>query len=326
MKIDFNAFVKGKNFDGLRALNLSNEFPDPSMLRNTVAFKILRSAGVPAPRTSFARVYINNAFQGLYVLIEQIDKSFIADNFSGVKGDLIKAVAGSLVWLEGNEEAFRKSYEIKSKSDDKAWERFIEFAKKISTTPDSIFYDTISTIFDFDSYLTVFAADIVFNNWDSYFFGQNYYLYRDNCSGKYHFLPWDYNVSMNYDEENRNAFELFAAGENSYFFTLPLPKNVVGNEMLREKYLEKVCRINSYMSEDSLGEFIRQLHYLIEPELMRDAGKIFTMEQFDKTLEMKIGISEFDFDGLLYFIRTRHAQISRLLKAEGQNCSQVHSK
>ena len=40
MKIDFNEFVKGRLFQGLRSLNLSNEFPDPSMLRNTIAYKI----------------------------------------------------------------------------------------------------------------------------------------------------------------------------------------------------------------------------------------------------------------------------------------------
>ena len=321
MKIDFNAFVKGREYDGLRALNLSNEFPDPSFLRNTIAFKILRNAGAIAPRTSFAKVYFNNVYKGLYVLIEQIDKSFLHDRFEGQGGDLIKAQAGSLVWLEGNEEAFRKSYTFKSKGDSSAWARFISFAKKINNTDDSSFFEKLSPEFDFESYLPVFAADIVFNNWDSYFFGQNYYLFRENCSGKYFYLPWDYNVSLNFYDEERGPFELFARGDNAHFFQLPLPAHVTKNKILRKKYLDQICRINSQLSEDSLRDFILKMHLLIEPELLHDTGKVITMKQFGESLQTRIGISEIDFDGLLYFIKTRHEQIKQLLKAEGYSCN-----
>ena len=209
LKIYFNSFVKGRTFDGLYRLNLSNEFPDPSMLRNTVAYKIFRDAGIMAPRTSFAKVYVNNKYKGLYAMIEQVDKAFFSNYFKVPSGELIKALAGYLYWFADDTLSFRNNYEIKAKNTPEAWSNLIGLSKKINTTPANVFYDSLKTDFDFNSYITVFAADIIFNNWDSYFYGQNYYIYRDSTEKKYYYLPWDYNISLNkYDETSADYYIL----------------------------------------------------------------------------------------------------------------------
>lgn len=317
IKIYFNSFVKGRMFDGLYRLNLSNEFPDPSMLRNTVAYKIYRDAGIMAPRTSFARVYVNNKYKGLYVLIEQVDKAFFSNYFNKSGGELIKALAGYLYWFAEDTMSFRYNYEIKAKDTPESWTRLIAFAKKINTTTANDFYDSLKTIFDLDSYISVFAADIVFNNWDSYFYGQNYYIFRDSSENRYYFLPWDYNVSLNNYDVSGSDYSILPGGNNDDIFQLPLPSKVINNHVLKKKYLQEVFRFNQYMSLDSLEKFIRKNHALIAPALKTDSGKAMTFEQFKKSLNHRISISEIDFEGLLSFIKYRHEQVSKMLKDEG---------
>ena len=317
MKLYFNAFRKGKTFDGLLKLNLSNEFPDPSMLRNTVAYKIFREAGVMAPRTSFARVYVNNKYKGLYVMIEQIDKSFFSRYFKQTGGDLIKGQAGYLYWFAEDTISFWNNYEIKSNNTPAAWTRLIALAKKLNTTPRHLAYDSLKNIFDFDSYIKVLAADIVFNNWDSYFYGQNYYLYRDTVENKYYYLPWDYNAALNNFDVGGADFAILPDGTNDDLFKLPLVSIVVNNEFLKKKYFTELNRINQYMSVDSLEKFIHKMHTLMTPALKADSGKVITMDEYEKSLTQKIGISEIEFEGLLTFIRYRHKQVTKMLIEAG---------
>jgi len=63
-KIDFNEFVSGQNYDGLKKLNFSNGFKDPSCMREKIFFDVCRDAGVPAPRANFANVTMNGTTWG----------------------------------------------------------------------------------------------------------------------------------------------------------------------------------------------------------------------------------------------------------------------
>ena len=58
-KIDFNKYITGQNYDGLKKLNFSNGFKDPSCMREKLFFDVCREANVPAPRASFADVTFN---------------------------------------------------------------------------------------------------------------------------------------------------------------------------------------------------------------------------------------------------------------------------
>ena len=70
MKIKFDAFVEGQTFMGLKRLTLNAMMQDFSMLHETTAYKLYRSAGIPAPRTGYARVKLDGAYLGLYVNVE----------------------------------------------------------------------------------------------------------------------------------------------------------------------------------------------------------------------------------------------------------------
>jgi hypothetical protein len=71
--IDFDRYVTGQTFLGLKALVLDNHLQDPSSMREAVTMAILGRLGLPAPREAHAEVHINGAFFGVYALVENID-------------------------------------------------------------------------------------------------------------------------------------------------------------------------------------------------------------------------------------------------------------
>ena len=75
-KIDFNKFIPGQNYDGLKKLNFSNGFKDPTCMREKLFFDACLDAGVPAPRASFANVTFNGEAWGFYTVVEQSTINF----------------------------------------------------------------------------------------------------------------------------------------------------------------------------------------------------------------------------------------------------------
>ena len=86
LHVDFNRYVTGQHFLGLKSLALDNLVTDPSMIRERVAMAFFARMGLPAPRESFARLYINDAYQGLYAIIESIDNDFAERTFKDRSG------------------------------------------------------------------------------------------------------------------------------------------------------------------------------------------------------------------------------------------------
>ena len=198
IKLDFNEFVPGKKYDGLRKVNLNNGQADPAIQRDLLSYNMMREIGVAAPRTAYAKVFLNDQYWGLYLLVEQIDKTFLKENFGNSKGNLFKNIGFStLEWMDNNPESYQESIQLKSDPQPGAWERFVNLIDVINNSSDADFKNQISEIFDVDQYLRVLAVDVATSNWDSYLeHGRNFYIYEDSVSQKFTWIPWDYNLSM----------------------------------------------------------------------------------------------------------------------------------
>ncbi len=88
LRVDFNRYVTGQTFLGLKSFVLKNLWQDPSMMHEQLAMALFRRLGHPAPRESFCRLYINNEFQGLYVIVESVDNAFLTRNLGENDGYL----------------------------------------------------------------------------------------------------------------------------------------------------------------------------------------------------------------------------------------------
>ncbi len=198
IKIDFNEFVAGQEYDGLRKINLANGVGDPSFQRDMLCYNMMRTAGIAAPRTAHTTLYINDQYWGVYVLIEQVDKTFVTDNFDDDDGDLFKNMGWSaLEYLGPDPNSYKEFFELKTNKTEDNWDDFIEFCDVINNSSIFQFPNAIQEVFDVDEYLRILAIDVLTNNWDSYIeHGRNWYLYHEPEDGLFHWVPWDYNLAL----------------------------------------------------------------------------------------------------------------------------------
>src|SRR5262245_14493881 len=88
LKLDINYYTADQRFVGLKNLVLRNNTQDGTNMRELVAMKFFRRMNVKAPRESFARLFVNNAYAGLYTIVEDVDKDFLEKNLAENDGYL----------------------------------------------------------------------------------------------------------------------------------------------------------------------------------------------------------------------------------------------
>ena len=87
LKIDLNDSVKGRHLGGSAKLNFHNNVTDASWMNEALAYRLYRDAGIPAPLTTYSKVYVTvpgmyeKKYFGLYSMIENLDKDWAKEQF-----------------------------------------------------------------------------------------------------------------------------------------------------------------------------------------------------------------------------------------------------
>ena len=178
--IKFNEFEKGQRFHGLRRIVLNNAVQDPSYLHEYLGYSLFRDAGIPAPRIAFANLHVNGERYGLYVQAEAVTKDFLTRWFEKTKGNLYEGPGDVLGWeeldLDSNQE-----------KDDRSDLR--KLASVIEAADDDDPWDTLAEHIDIDTFAKFLALEQLLNHWDGYTQTNNYRMYHDPDSEKFHFIP-----------------------------------------------------------------------------------------------------------------------------------------
>ena len=85
-KVNFEVGGNKDRFIEMSRLNLKSMYNDPSQMREALAWNLFAKAGVPAPRSTYAKLMINDRYMGLFFFIEQIDRRFLKDYFGAYDG------------------------------------------------------------------------------------------------------------------------------------------------------------------------------------------------------------------------------------------------
>ncbi|HKO91880.1 MAG TPA: CotH kinase family protein, partial [Polyangiaceae bacterium] len=85
-KLDFQVLdtpaAEGKRrFADLNRVNVLSVESDPSHMIQCLAYKMLRDAGVPAPRCNHLKIYVNGEYYGLMQNVEQVNKGYLRRHF-----------------------------------------------------------------------------------------------------------------------------------------------------------------------------------------------------------------------------------------------------
>ncbi len=100
LRFDLNRLTDKSEFPRVTAFSLNNAVRDASMLKDWLAMRFFRHAGLAVPRRSFARLNVNGEYWGLYVVAEEVNRPFLKKNFKSSGGYLYKYRPGNPAGFE----------------------------------------------------------------------------------------------------------------------------------------------------------------------------------------------------------------------------------
>jgi len=251
--LNFDKFVDDQDFHGLDKFSLNNSVQDPTYMTEAICSELFLAAGVPTPRTTHARVWLNGRSLGLYVLKEGFDKAFLKRHFKNAKGNLYDG--GFLRDIDESLERTSGEGDVTGRADLKA---LVAAARE----PDpALRLERLGQVMDVDRFLSFAALEMLTWHWDGYVMKKNNYrLYHNPIGNKMIFLPhgmdqmfWDPNGPV---VPPRNHIEGMVASA--------LLSTTNGQQMYRERVASLLTNV---FTVERLTNHIQQLRARIRPAL-----------------------------------------------------------
>ena len=203
-KLDFNRGVAGRRFKGVEEFYLNNNVNDATQMREALAYDLFRRAGIPAPRTAFAQVYLTlpgkleKQHLGLYTLVEAVEGDFLKRHFGTKKGLLLKPeMMQGLAYMGEDWRNYVERYDPKGEVDPAVAQRFMQFTRFIMESNPETFSKDLKNHLDPEMFLRFVALNSVLANVDSFIGnGHNYFLHVHPTTYQSTFVPWDVNEAF----------------------------------------------------------------------------------------------------------------------------------
>jgi spore coat protein CotH len=298
LRVDFDRYSSGQQFLGLKSFVLDNLTQDVSGIKETVAMRFFTRLGIPAPRETHTRLFVNGEYAGLYALVESVDKTMMGRVFGSI-GDNIQNdgylfeynyVLGS-PWRFNYEGSaltpYKARFDIKtneSHAESSIWGPIEELVRLVNDTPAGAFEQTIGPRLDLSALVRYIAAQNFiaqndgFNGYDGM---NNFYFYRLENSQMHALIAWD--------EDNA-----FLAPD--FGITTRLDENVLTGKTLelanfRSEYFGVLSEAASAAADWMRQEMQRQLD-LIHEAMLADTRKPYANEQYTAERERLLAFPE----------------------------------
>lgn len=187
-KLDLDGLVPGRRLRGLEHLTLNNLVQDASGVHELLGYRLLRDAGVPAPRVAHAELWLNGEYRGLYLNVETPDDAWLERWFADPHGNLYEGEYGQdvtladLADLELDEQG---AADVTDRSDLEALATFLAQEPSEAVMPE------FEARFDLDRTLGMLAGEVLLGHWDGYFYSaNNWRIYHDPSADRWTILAW----------------------------------------------------------------------------------------------------------------------------------------
>ena len=295
LKVDINKYDKDQKIAGQTTLNLHNNVTDASWMNEVLSYRLFRDAGVPAPHSAYARVYVtvpgqhDHKYFGLYSIIEAPDKHFASKTFKAKDGAIFKPVTPNLFADLGNDWArYNQTYDPKGEVTAAQKQRVMDFSKLVSNANDAEFAARLPDFLDLDEFAGFIGIEAWLATMDSILaMGQNYYVYLHPETHKFQFLPWDLDHSFGQfpmvgSQEERENLSLMHPwrGENRFL------ERVFKVEAFQRIYKTKMGTLShNILKPDRFAAQVDELAAALRPAVKEEsAGKL---ARFDKVVAGK---------------------------------------
>jgi spore coat protein H len=285
LRVDFDRYTTGQRFVGLRSLVLKNLWEDGSMMHEALAMSLIARLGQPASRESFCRLFINNEYQGLYVIVESVDTSFLERSYGENSGYLFSFQLGEAFHAEdlGDDLApYKALFEAQTherEADSILYQPIRTLFREVNQEIDGVWRERVEQYIDLAQFVTEAGIEAFLAENDG-LIGvtgmNNFYLYRPAESNRHRVIPWD----------KDNAFLLVGypiltrADENVIF------RQAMQFDDLRELFFQTIESAARVASEDIwLESEITRITDLIAGAVEADTRKPFSTEAFFESVE-----------------------------------------
>ncbi|OHD53442.1 MAG: hypothetical protein A2Y33_15080 [Spirochaetes bacterium GWF1_51_8] len=219
-RIDFDKFSPKQDFHTLKAMNLKAFNGDPAMVREIYCMDLFQRFGVfVAPKSAYVclSIYVRGdpapVYYGVYRMNESVDSVMIKNRFPGNKlgylwkclwpANLIHASMEGKIGIEdispvskGMSKSYPYDLKTKKKDFEKAKELLLDFAYNLNYLEGDELKKWLEQNFEVQLFLKAYAVNVMVGMWDDYWGNNNnYYLYR-HPSGKWYFIPYDYDNTL----------------------------------------------------------------------------------------------------------------------------------
>lgn len=291
LRVDFDRYTTNQTFLGLKSFVLRNNATDFTNLHESVAMAFLRRVGEPAPRVAHTRLFVNNAYVGLYDIVEAIDKAFLTRNFSENDGYLYKYDRNPgddpyyLQYL-GPDQALYVPHPFapETHDTDPKPQPIVDMIRTIAEASDANFRSAIAQYIDLNAFIRQVAA-VVFLADNDGFLGNwgmnNFEIYRLQNKNLHVLLPWDKSESAVDGPEYsvfHNITDVPAAQRNR------LMSRVLAFPDLRNLYLDTLLACAN-VADGWMEQEVEREYQLIRDATVTDPQKTYTDDQFNDAIE-----------------------------------------
>jgi hypothetical protein len=173
-------------------------------MNETIAHRTFREANVPAPRTSYARVYVtvpgkfDRRYLGLYSIVENVDKQFIENAFQTKEGAILKPSSQTVFTYMGEDWAkYERVYEPRDEMSPAEKAHLKGLCKLVSQASDAEFNAKIGNYLEIDQFARFMSVMVWITDFDSLLdMGQNLYVHMHPKTHKLRFIAWDQDHSF----------------------------------------------------------------------------------------------------------------------------------
>lgn len=180
-----------ERWHGLKGITLQNSVQDPSFTAADLAYSLYRERGMPARRMGLAQLTVNGTYFGIYVVAEEIDKTFVRRWFpDDASGNLYKCNVD--LGLGGPCDFNDATHWEKETNDDDPDRSELDRIAEILKTDDADRAAQVGARFDLTNFRNFWALEDVVVHWDGYVQSpnnNNYYVYHAKTADKFYMIP-----------------------------------------------------------------------------------------------------------------------------------------
>ena len=285
LRVDFDRYVTGQKFLGLKSIVLKNLWQDGSMMHERIAMAFFARMGQPASRQAFCRLYLNNEFQGLYVIVESVDNSYLDRTLGEHAGYLYSyQFQGPFhgEYLGEDFAPYKERFQPQShekEGDTKLYLPIHDWLREMNEPDSAAWRRRVEQYIDLEQFMTHVAIE-GFLAEDDGLLGvngmNNFFLYRLPDTTRHRFLPWDKDGAFLVID-----YSIFQRAHENIIF-----QRAYAFPDLRELYfqvLETAAR--SAVEDNWLEAEVMRVAELVAPVVEQDTRKPFSTEAFYESVE-----------------------------------------